>query len=77
MIRAFATRTASALADGFSESVFVPAPAVDIMSNGVGAFELSATGCTLIGPVDVGLRLGIMDNAYRPSWFESPYEPSA
>jgi hypothetical protein len=46
------------------------------MSNGVGAFELSATGCTLIGP-DVGLRLGIMDNAYRPSWFESPYEPSA
>jgi hypothetical protein len=47
------------------------------MSNGVGAFELSATGCTLIGPVDVGLRLGIMDNAYRPSWFESPYERSA
>jgi hypothetical protein len=32
-------------------------------SNCVGAIELCATGCTLMGPADVGVRLGIMDNS--------------
>jgi len=72
MILAFATRTACALGDGFFDSgVFVSATVVGIMSNCVGAFEPSATGCTLIGPGDVGLRLGILDNARLPRSFDA------
>jgi hypothetical protein len=77
MILAFAIWTACALGDGFFESgVFVSATVVGIMSNCVGAFEPSAPGCTLIGPVDVGLRLGILDNARLPSWFGAREGPA-
>jgi hypothetical protein len=70
MIRAFATRTASALGDRFFESgVSAPAPAVGIMSSWVGAIELCGAGCTLIGPADVGLRFGILDNSQMQSLF--------
>jgi hypothetical protein len=72
MIRAFAIRTASALGDRFVEScVLVSAPVVGIMSNCVGASELCAPGCTLMGPVDVGLLFGIMDNACVPGLFDA------
>jgi hypothetical protein len=64
MIRAFATRTASALGDGFFDSgVLGSAPVVGIMSSCVGAVEPCAPGCMFMGPVDVGLLLGMMDNA--------------
>jgi hypothetical protein len=64
MIRAFAIWTASALGDRFFDSgVLVSAPTVGIMHNCVGAIEPCAPGCTFIGPGDVGLRLGMMDNA--------------
>ena len=70
MIRAFAIWTASALGDRFFGSgVLVSAPTVGIMHNCVGAIEPCATGCTLIGPVDVGLRLGILDNSQMQSSF--------
>lgn len=69
MILALATRTACALGDGFFERVLVSATVVGIISNCVGAIEPCATGCTLMGPVDVGLRLGIMDNSRLASWF--------
>ena len=70
MILAFATRTASILGDRFFDSgVFASAPAVGIMSNCVGTIEPCATGCTLMGPGDVGLRLGIMDNSQMQSSF--------
>jgi hypothetical protein len=70
MILAFATRIASALDDGFFGSgVLVSAPAVGIMSNCVGAIEPCSTGCTLMGPVEVGLLFGIMDNSRLPSSF--------
>ena len=60
MILAFAIRTASIRGDRFFDGgVFVSASAVGIMRNGVGAIELCAVGCTLIGPVDVGLLFGI------------------
>jgi hypothetical protein len=70
MIRAFATRTASVLGDGFFGSgVLVSAVVVGIMSSCVGAIEPCATGCTLMGPGDVGLRLGILDNSQMRSSF--------
>jgi hypothetical protein len=69
MILAFATRTACALGAGFLERVLVSATVVGIISNCVGACEPSAAGCTLMGPGDVGLRLGILDNARLASWF--------
>jgi hypothetical protein len=73
MILAFATRTASVLVGGFSGSgVFVSAPAVGIMgSSGVGIVEPCSRGCTFMGPVDVGLLLGIMDNSRLPSSFDA------
>jgi hypothetical protein len=72
MIRAFAIWTACALGDGFFGSVFVSATVVGIMSNCVGAIEPCAPGCTLMGPADIGLRLGIMDNSHEQSWFTAP-----
>jgi hypothetical protein len=69
MIRAFAIRTASALGDGFFECGFVSAAGVGIMSSCVGAIELCRAGCTLIGPADVGLRLGILDNSQLQGLF--------
>ena len=69
MIRAFAIRTASALGDRFFESALVSVPAVGIISSCVGAIELCRAGCTLIGPADVGLRLGILDNSQLQSLF--------
>lgn len=76
MILALATRTACALGDGFFERVFVCAPVVGIMSSCVGAIEPCATGCTLMGSVDVGLRLGIMDNSQMQSSFTALKGPS-
>jgi hypothetical protein len=47
-------------------------PAVGIMgSSGVGAIEPCSTGCMFIGPGDVGLRLGILDNSQMQSSFAS------
>jgi hypothetical protein len=66
MIRAFAIRTASVLGVCFFERV----PAVGSMPNCVGAIEPCWTGCTLIGPVDVGLFLGITDNSQLSSSFD-------
>ena len=64
MIRAFAIRTASVLGVCFFEcDGGVSAPAVGSMPNCVGAIEPCWTGCTLIGPVGVDLRLGIANNA--------------
>jgi hypothetical protein len=72
IILAFAIRTASVLGDRFFASdVFVSASAVGIMSNCVGAIEPFSTGCMLMGPVDVGLLLGIMDNAQIQSSFDA------
>jgi hypothetical protein len=76
MILALATRTACALGDGFFERVFVSATVVGIISSCVGAMEPCATGCTLMGPVDVGLRLGIMDNSQMQSSFTALKSPS-
>jgi hypothetical protein len=76
MIRAFAIWTACALGDGFFESVFVSAAAVGIMSNGVGALEACAPGCTLMGPADVGLRFGILDNAQMQRSFDAREGPA-
>jgi hypothetical protein len=42
---------------------------VGIISSCVGAIEPCATGCTLMGPVDVDPRLGIMDNSQVQSSF--------
>ena len=74
MIRAFATRTASVRVDRcFGYGVFSCPPGVGIMgSNGVAAIEPCAPGCTLMGPGDVGLRFGIMNNACVPSLFDAP-----
>jgi hypothetical protein len=74
MIFAFATRTASVLGDRFVDSgVFVSA--VGIISSCVGAIEPCATGCTLMGPVGVGLRLGILDNSQMQSSFTALKRP--
>jgi hypothetical protein len=75
MIRALATRTASALEDGFFGSGVFASPAVGIMVDCVAAIEPWPTGCTLIGPVDVGLLSGIMDNARRPNSFDARKRP--
>lgn len=71
MILAFAIRTASERVAGlFGWGVFVGFPPIGIMgSNCMAANELCAPGCMLMGPVDVGLRLGIMDNSHVQSWF--------
>ena len=72
MILAFATRTASIRGDCFFGSgVLVSVAAVGIMGIGVAAVEPCSTGCTLMGPVDVGLRLGINDNALPPDLFDA------
>jgi hypothetical protein len=71
MIRAFAMRTASVLGDGFFGRVgCVSAPAVGSMRNWVAAIEPCWKGCTLIGPVDVGLFLRITDNSHLSSSFD-------
>jgi hypothetical protein len=76
MIRAFAIRTASARGDGFFDgSVFGSVPAVGIMSSCVGAIELCAPGCTLIGPADVGFRFGILNNPQMQSLFTGNARP--
>jgi hypothetical protein len=78
MIRALAIRTASVLGVCFFDNgVFVSAPAVGFMRNCVAAVEPRSTGCTLMGPVDVGLRLGITDNSLLPSWFRRLAEKGA
>lgn len=73
MIRAFAIRTASVLLGRFfGYGVLFCAPAVGIIgSSGVAAIEPCATGCTLMGPGDVGLLFGIIDNARLPSSFDA------
>jgi hypothetical protein len=71
MILAFAARTASALDDGFCGSGVFASPAVGIMGNGMGTIEPWSTGCMLIGPVDVGLLFGIMNNSRPPGWFDA------
>jgi len=72
IIFAFAIRTASILGDRcFGTGIFASALAVGIISNCVGAIERWAIGCTLMGPGDVGLRLGIMDNSRLPSSFDA------
>jgi hypothetical protein len=74
MIRAFAIRTASVL--GFFEfGVFVSAPAVGLIRSCVAAVEPCSTGCTLMGPVDIGSRLGITDNAQLSSSFDARIRP--
>jgi hypothetical protein len=71
VIRALATRTASVRGDCFfGGGAFVSVPAVGIMRNCVGAIEPCSTGCMLIGPGDVGLLLGIMDNQRLPGSFK-------
>jgi hypothetical protein len=73
VIRAFAIRMASDLGDCFFGSgVLVSAAVVGLMRNCVAAVEPCATGCTFIGPADVGLRFGIIDNARAPGWFDAP-----
>jgi hypothetical protein len=37
---------------------------------GVGIIEPRSMGCILIGPVDVDLVLGIIDNAFVPNLFD-------
>jgi hypothetical protein len=69
MIRAFAMRTASVLGDGFFGRC-VSAPAVGSMRNCVGAIEPCWTGCTLMGPVRVGLFPGITGNSQLSSSFD-------
>jgi hypothetical protein len=71
MILAFATRTASILACCFlGKGVFIPSRSVGtVASSWIGAVELCSIGCTLMGPVDGDLRLGIRDNSLLPSWF--------
>jgi hypothetical protein len=73
MIRALAIRTASVLGDCFF-GVVVSASAVGIMLNCVGAVEPCWMGCTLIGPADVGLLLGIIDNAHLSRSFRRLFE---
>jgi hypothetical protein len=74
IIRAFAIRTASALGVCFFDSrVFVSVSAVGIMRNCMAAIEPCSTGCTLMGPVDVDLFLGIIDNALLPRSFDGPF----
>jgi hypothetical protein len=68
VIRALAMRTASVLGDGFFGCV--SAPPVGCMRNCVGAVEPCWAGCTLIGPVRVGLFPGITDNAHHSSSFD-------
>jgi hypothetical protein len=73
IIRAFAIRTASVLGVCFFDSrVFGSVSAVGIMRNCMGAIEPCSTGCTLMGPVDVDLFLGTIDNALLPSSFDRP-----
>jgi hypothetical protein len=60
MIFAFAIRTASVLGDRFfAVDGFVSISTVGIISNCVAAVEPCATGWTLMGPVDAGLRFAI------------------
>jgi hypothetical protein len=47
------------------------------MCNCVAAVEPRSKGCTLMGPVDVGSRLGMTDNASLPSWFRRSPEKGA
>jgi hypothetical protein len=77
MILAFAIRTASLLVGRFfGYGVFCCPPAAGIMgSNGVGAIDPCAAGCTLMGPGDVGLLFGITDNACVPSLFDARTRP--
>jgi hypothetical protein len=42
---------------------------VGAIANLVAAIELYSIGCTLIGPVDGDLHLGIKDNSLLPSSF--------
>jgi hypothetical protein len=73
IIRAFAIRTASVLGVCFFDSrVFVSVSAVD-MRNCMGAIKPCSTGCTLMGPVDVDLFLGIIDNALLRRSFDGPF----
>jgi hypothetical protein len=71
MIRAFAARTASMRVGGFlSSGAGFCLPAIGISgSNCVGAVEPCGAGCTLMGPVKVGLRGGILYNSFSSGWF--------
>jgi hypothetical protein len=67
---AFATRTASCLADVFcfGGDAFVSFPPI-----GVGALEARPTGCVLIGPV-TGRPLAMRDNWILPNLFHSGFD---
>jgi hypothetical protein len=72
MILAFATRTASVLDGCFFGNGAFASPTVGIIGNsGVAAVEPCSTGCMSMGPGDIGLRLGIADNALLTGWFVS------
>jgi hypothetical protein len=67
IILALAARTASALVGcSFGCGVFADFPTVGIIGSPcVGIIEPRSRGCILIGPVDFGLLLGILNTASR------------
>jgi hypothetical protein len=67
VILALAARTASALVDCcFGCGVFADFPTVGIIGSPcVGIIEPRSRGCIVIGPVGVGLLLGILNTASR------------
>jgi hypothetical protein len=80
VILAFATRTASVLVGCFFGcGVFLCSPVGGIIgSTGVGIVAPFSIGCVLIGPVGVGLLLGILNTASRSDRIDvegGPFEP--
>jgi|SRR3984893_8457275 hypothetical protein len=64
VILALAARTASALVGCcFGCGVFAAFPAVGIIGSPCVGIEPRSRGCIVIGPVDVGLLLGILNTA--------------
>jgi hypothetical protein len=64
VIVALAARTASILVGCcFGCGVFAAFPAVGIVGSPCVGIEPRSRGCIVIGPVDVGLRLGILNTA--------------
>jgi hypothetical protein len=72
LISAFAARCASTLVDGFFDAADVPLLLfAGIMgSDWAGSIDRCSVGCTLIGPVKIDLRWGILDNAVPPNLFK-------
>ena len=72
LISAFAARCASALVDGFFGVVFAALLSAGIMGGDwTGLIDRCSTGCTVIGPVNIGLSRDMLDNAVLPNLFES------